>query len=573
MSKRNFFGRLLGLFFILLYCGGCQSGSASWQTLTPKRKVPPLETTEEAKDEKILDSEPLEQATPVQEEEGVVQQSLHSFTVDEPVAKIADCLPDSQYVAKRLDLYEKKQAHWQNVAATFLELDLAMEQPARWEECTALIGRIIIGYTGVRDLAHGGVTRIAATPTEVFGQEISYLESDCEEIFVQAVAATPGALQNYREIISSQAEAVLFFYAGQEQYDKVIAAYEDLQAISSGGNRSAQVREVYAQALRATGQMAQASRVLLEIADAKGDGQGWPQRLQAAELLFAQGEFARARQQYQRVAVVFADWQRVESEVKDHVVLLSDFESHPKETSLYGQALYGWLLFDGSGLPRQLAESVARLEREFAETDHARMARQLLNKASGSAGEYVDLQLQVAGDLVAEKEFFQALELLGILSKSSLPDEKAQLVEETLREVQLLNEQDIEEKKILKEQELADSWQEALHLFDQRKFDLAIAGFEALLSTSYQQEAKMKIVAAANLAAADLRKQAAGLFVKSRKVTHPEQKTDLLMKSRRLLLLIQKKYPEADVIPKVIQNQSAIEEQIRAIDSDLLEDD
>lgn len=573
MKTQLCFPRLVTALSALLLFTGCQSGSATWEALTPKKAVPPYEevTQDDISEEKIVSSEPLPYPASTQHET-VQEEGMQPPVVKEVASSVmVKCLLDSQYVASRLDLYTKKQLHWRNVTETFRELDMAMGHPVKWSECVQRIDDIVTGYATLGDI---GQVMSSSTSTlfNVFQLDILYLESECRPLFTEAVAAIPDGLNTYRDVISGQAKAVLFFYAGQQEYDKVVAAYHDLLVTVPRGKVSPELLGIYAHALQATGDLEQAALVFLEVADVKGDGQGWPQRLQAAQLLFAQGEFVRAREEYQRIASFFSNWRRKENEVQGQVDLLADLENHPKEIRLYGQALHGWLLFDGSELPRQLTENVASLERGFPGSDYARMARQLLDKASGSTGEYVELQLQVVQDLVTEKEFGQALELLELLAKSSLPPEKTGLIQDTLAEVRRLNVLDVEEKKLLKEQELATKWQESLDLFDQQKYDSAIAAFEGFLNTDYHEQAKGKIIAAANLAAADLRKQAAGLFVKSRKVVHTEQKLALLMESRHLLLTVREKYSQADVISKVIQNQQAIEEQIRGIDPDLLEE-
>ena len=573
MRTQFYFSRLLTTFFALFFCSACQTVGPTWEALSLEEKVPLDEKTvqQDITEEEIVASAPLQQ--PVSNQPQVVaEEAVVTPVVSEEIAPAGvRCLPDPQYVATRLALYEKKQLHWDNVSQTFQELDVVMAQPEKWQECLQWIDDIVRGYTALAD-GEQAAGEEPVLPFTAFKLDILYQESSCRSHFAEAVAAIPGALATYRHIISSQAAAVLFYYAGQKEYDKVLAAYQDLLVAVPSGTFSPELLELYGHALLKTGDMQQASQVFLKVADARGGAQGWPLRLQAAELLLAQGEFVRAREEYQRVVSFFADWHQKEKEIQGHVDLLAGWENHPAEMNLYRRALHGWLLFKGNELPRELIDSVTRLEGQYAGSDYALMARQLLNKASGSTGEYVDLQLEVVQDLVTEKEFGQALELLQLLTKRSVPPEKSILVQETLDEVQKLYALDVEEKKRLKEQELARKWQEAQGLFDQQKYDLAIAAFAAFLNTDKHEQAKDKMTSATNMAAVNLRKQAAGLFVKSRKIANGAQKAALLMESRRLLLIVLEKYPEADVISKVTQNRQVIEEQIRAIDGDLLEE-
>lgn len=144
-------------------------------------------------------------------------------------------------------------------------------------------------------------------------------------------------------------------------------------------------------------------------------------------------------------------------------------------------------------------------------------------------------------------------------------------IKEAQNEVKVLHEEEKTREEKRRVQELENKWQEASGLFDQRQYDAAIGLFQELINSEYRDQARAKMTEATNLAASELRKESAGLFVQSRKVEHPEQKAALLLESRRLLLLIQEKYPDAEVISKVKQNIAAIEEQIRILDPSLLE--
>jgi hypothetical protein len=106
---------------------------------------------------------------------------------------------------------------------------------------------------------------------------------------------------------------------------------------------------------------------------------------------------------------------------------------------------------------------------------------------------------------------------------------------------------------------------------DSRRFDLAIPAFENLLGTDYEEQAKIKIVEAANLAAGQMRKEAASLFVQAGKTPDIENKKKLLLDSYGLLNEILVKFPQTDLLDKVNQNIAILEEQIRRIDPALLE--
>lgn len=123
----------------------------------------------------------------------------------------------------------------------------------------------------------------------------------------------------------------------------------------------------------------------------------------------------------------------------------------------------------------------------------------------------------------------------------------------------------------LGEQEQLDRWNRALGLFDSGNYDEAISEFGGLLHTSRAAAARDKIREAGGIVAGQLRRQAAGVFVKARKTEDPAQKKKLLEESWSLLNKIVTAYPEVEIIDKVKQNQTLIEEQLHQLDPALLQ--
>lgn len=123
----------------------------------------------------------------------------------------------------------------------------------------------------------------------------------------------------------------------------------------------------------------------------------------------------------------------------------------------------------------------------------------------------------------------------------------------------------------LAEQEQVEAWNKAAGLFDAGKYEEAIPGLASLLKTSYGPVAKEKLLKAQNEVATQLRKQAAGIFVKARKTEGVSQKTKLLEESWALLNKIITTYPEAGIVDKVRQNLAQIEEQLADLDPGLLQ--
>jgi hypothetical protein len=483
-------------------------------------------------------------------------------------------MPD--FAAGRINHYRDRQTQWQELEAGFARQEFALPQPEKWRGCTETLAAILDGYFALHALLKSEGEPAAAAPPEgrqsspfaVFQEDITFLEGDCPTLFTAAAAVVPGG---QRPAAGGQAETAVRYWAGLGDNAQVINAYENMAASGRQEDIAPEVREMYARALRAEGRLAQAADVLLGVAQSREQWLAWPQRLQAAELLFAAGEFGRARQQYEQVGALFTPLRQADGEVERQLALLAAPEEHGRELELYRRALLAWMQYDGQQVPPHLAESVQQLEESFPDSIHARMARELLAKAGGPAARNADDALARARELAGEKKFAEALELLAPFAAETEPAETAAAVRELTEEI---GRQQAEQTALEQtgQQEVLDArWQKAVQALDERQYDQAIGLFgEFAGDPAYQEQARAKIAEAENLAAAELRKEAASLFIKARKTAGVEQKTALLMESRRLLLLVLEKYPQADIIDKVRQNQGAIDEQIRLINPQLL---
>ena len=173
---------------------------------------------------------------------------------------------------------------------------------------------------------------------------------------------------------------------------------------------------------------------------------------------------------------------------------------------------------------------------------------------------------------MAEKRFLEAMETLDQLSNYFLTLELQAVLQRTYNEVTLAEARATESQRQLEEMALAEQWNAAVNLLDSQLYDAAILAFLALQETEYADKAQAKITEAANLAAGQMRKEAASLFIKAGKTSDIERKKELLLASHQLLKEILVKYPQTDLLDKVNQNLAVLEEQIRRLDPTLLEE-
>ena len=570
-----FAGRLCVAATVLLLVNGCGLG--------PKKKVPPLvemAPPPAPAEQPVAVSPPVVPPSPPPAPpgpDGMAGAIQPPAPAPRPGFDPALVAGMDDFVAGRINHYRDSQTQWQELEAGFSRQEFALPQPEKWQGCTTSLAAILDGYFALHALLKSEGDQAGegqpAAPFAVLQHDISFLEGDCRTLFAAAAAVIPGQAAS-RGAVAGQADAAVRYWAGLGDNAQVINAYENMAAAGREEDVSPETREMYARALRATGKLAQAAEVLLAVAQGKEEWLAWPLRLQAAELLFATGEFRRAREQYAHVAALFSRVRQADGEVEKQLALLAGQEEHARELELYSRALLGWLQYDGQQVPPQLMESVQQLEAISSESVYARMGRELLAKAGGPAVRNAEDALMRARQLTEEKKFAEALELLAPYSQDTEPPETVLAVRELAEEIrrQQTEQGDMPQTEQQTEQQeaLDAKWQKALQTLDERQYDQAIVLFAEFVDPAYQEQARVKIAEAENLAAAELRKEAASLFIKARKSANVEQKSALLMESRRLLLQVQEKYPQADIIDKVRQNQRAIEEQILTINPQLL---
>lgn len=567
MKEMSVFAGRLGVAAMLLFLvNGCG--------LSPKKKVPPLE--EMAPPAMVVPAPPVAPPSPLpagpEVTAGAIQPPVPAPRPGFDPALVAGM---DDFVAGRINHYRDGQTQWQELEAGFARQEFPLPQPEKWQECTASLAAILDGYFALHAMLKNEDDQAGegqpSAPFAVFQHDISFLEGDCRTLFAAAAAVIPEQAAS-RGAVAGQANAAVRYWAGQGNNAQVINAYENMAAAGREKDVSPETREMYARALRATGKLAQAAEVLLAVAQGREEWLAWPLRLQAAELLFATGEFSRAREQYEHVTALFSSLRQADGEVEKQLALLAGQDEHARELELYSRALLGWLQYDGQQVPPQLMESVQQLEAISPESIYAREGRELLARAGGPAVAVrnADEALLRARQLAAERKYAEALELLAPFSQDTESAETAAAVGELEEEIIRLQSDQAGMPQTEQQDALDVKWQKALQTLDERQYDQAIVLFGEFVDPAYQEPARAKIAEAVNLAASELRKEAASLFIKARKSASVEQKTALLTESRRLLLQVQEKYPQADIIDKVRQNQRAIDEQILAINPQLL---
>ncbi|MBU1737727.1 MAG: hypothetical protein KKG35_06265 [Proteobacteria bacterium] len=486
-------------------------------------------------------------------------------------------LPSVAMIDQRLALYGEKVSNWQTLAEQIEDLELLARRPPNWPDCFNRIENIFRGYSLLMEVAlkleHPSIEdeNLSLDPWQIYNQDISYLESGCEQVFMASAALVNGLIDRHTDSVARQSESIVGQYAGKGRYEEAIIAFQNLMAAYPERDVSLDTRRMYGLALLKTGKLEMAGEVLDgTLKEMTPSPEERSLRRLVADLLLASGRIDLAKKHYRRLADFFESRKGDDRWVADQLALLSGVEMDASELPLYMDVLRSYITFDGLNIPAGMKEQVEKLEEEFPDSPFSFRARQMFGQTEDSARGWITSKMDRIDAYLKKKDFSQAKATLEMMLAGDLPVSMRETVQRTMDDVLLAEMRSLEEQKALLEQTLGEQWEKAVNNLESRKFDEAINAFTALLDTDYDAQAREKIRETSEKAAAEMRRLAAGIFVKARKEGDYDRKKQLFKECWGLLNDIMIKYPEVSLISKVKQNIEIIEQQIVLFDPELL---
>jgi hypothetical protein len=559
----------LSCMVLIILLSACQKRSVPDIMMEERASFPPPQISQPAPVIEYLGEKDKEQHTESQQDAAEIplDESVPSPDTGYWKKVFSADLSNSEFISLRQNVYSNKISQWRMLLETLESLDMEAGESSLSQGCIMEMERILAGYNEIVK----GLPGESYLQFVVWQNDISFLESNCETVFADQMASVSEQLDHYAGLSVSQAEKVVNHYAEQENYERVIALYRRLTT-STDRKPDLLTQEIYGHALQRTGNLTEAAAVFLAVADSYENSKNWKLRFHAADILIAIGSFDKALEQYRIVAESFDSWRTVDHEVQARLELLDNVEERSEALQLYAQASHSWMTGDGKELPDVLLRNVRILEYKYGQTIYAEEGNQLRLQAEKSVHSYVKRSLEEVKRLVLEKNFNTAQRIVNELVQLKTPRATGDLIQITNDEIKQAEADEKILQQQLKEEALVAQWQQANLLFDQKEYGKAIVLFKGLVNSVYKNKALSKIDKATQLAASDMRKRAALLFSKSRKISGIEKKTTLLLESRAILQDIIRRYPEAKIIDKVVVNLDVIEKQILNIDPSLLDD-
>jgi len=568
----------IGIFFIavIFLFTGCASKQASTRTrqadtsasnvqAAPKRTKTYAKPTKRQETTKPLSS-PLLSSKFVNEKTVVVQNiPVNQQNID--------------FIEQRLLAYEKKFQQWIEVSEVIMQTDDESAALHGDVDCEQQFERILAGYSLLLErMLHTKTVPVdkidTVNPAHMQQLDIAFLESKCAEQLGHNKIFDYDFLPETEEVVSfSQKEKLIAVHLEKEEYQQAISAFMELQQLYPNREPDFITQFQYGLALQHTGQLEAAARHYNKmLTTASQNVEPANLQRQIADLQLSTGDLAAAISSYedifqtQNIFAIEKTWS------DEQLAFLRSIDPDSEEMKAYIKLLGEFMTNDYRIYGADLNEKLYTFALDYAGNPIADHAMRLKSFSENQLRFWFGNQLTKVDRLVAEKRFQEAMETLDQLSNSFLTLELQAILQRTYSEITLAEEQATEAQRQLKEMALAEQWNAAVNILDSQHYDAAILAFNAFQETEYADQAQAKITEAANLAAGQIRKEAASLFIKAGKTSDIERKKELLLASHQLLKDILVKYPNTDLLDKVNQNLAVLEEQIRRVDPALLEE-
>jgi len=480
---------------------------------------------------------------------------------------------DLEFVRQRFNTYQAKLDRWAEISEVTEKSKLAEKLSAKGFECIQLLEWVLTGYRSLLERMEQGEiapvdeTDMLAHP-KMLQLDITFLESGCNDVLAIDIPAQPESAKEEESHYSfDEAQKIFVSHVRNENFHEALLEYTNFSTNYPGQKPAILTQLNYGLALQYTGQVEAAARHFSKMLNS-GDLLVSPLNLQLkmADLLLASGDIAGAESYYENFIQELKAVEAKKTWAMEQLAFLRSIDPESEDMIEYTKLFRKFMGYDYKVHSDELNEKINTFARTHAGSPFAVSILRLKAFTIEQLNFWLGRQLVKIDSLVAEKRFAEASEILKNMSQYYLPADLQAIVQRTYYEIGQAELQATANQRLNQEKKLTEQWDNAVQLMDSQHFDLAISAFELLKGTDYEEQATMKIVEAANMAAGQMRKEAASLFVQAGKTRDLENKKRLLLESHGLLNEILVKFPQTDLLDKVHQNISILEEQIRRID-------
>ena len=563
---------------LILLLGGCTATPSKTSSDMAEPTAPGSQDFEQAQQPQITPPRQTEQNISSPQEVSL-KQSVFDSNEPTQINKVPVSSADLEFVQQRFTEYQAKLDQWLKISEFDEESKLAGELSSRGIECARLLERILTGYSLLLEKMQQSQTvpvdkTDTVDPQKMQQLDIAFLESRCGEILATDTSAQDeSTTEEELQYSFDEAQEIITSRVKYENFQEALLGYSSLSTDYPEQKPAIFTRLNYGLALQYTGQIDAAARHFSKLL-ASDDLSVDPLTLQLeiADLFLASGNITAAESYYENFLLAQKSIEAEKLWAMEQLAFLRSVDPESEDMLAYTNLLREFLTYDYRVHSVALNEKINSFATEHAGSPVAVSALRLKTFTIEQLHSWFARQLIKIDFLVAEKEFTAATDILEHMTYYYLPADLQAVLQKTYYEVAQAELLATENQLRIQEMELVEQWDTAVHLMDSQRFDEAIIAFETLMGTEYEEKATIKIVEAANMAAGQMRKDAASLFIRAGRTPDIEKKEELLLDSLKMLNEIVVKFPQTDLLDKVNQNIAILEEQIRKIDPALLEE-
>lgn len=485
--------------------------------------------------------------------------------------------PALEGIHARIDAYGKKFVRWNalNTAGS----QLSEEQKAMMAGCYQKMQRILADYNTLRTAVEGSDPGDIAANSVYSARMLAVQQADLE-----LVDGECGALVAPEPAGAAPAGQQGQGLASVDKQIETLAAVRDYQGIEQAWQQLSPAQQeqvgsaaqlLYADALVYLQKEEQAAELYRRIIDSK-EAAGTPSaelmllRKKLADLAIATGRYQDAQGQYIQISKDYLALGSVDSWAKQHLAILSGDQMSSAELADYSGLVRNYLGYIPSQDGFRFVWEAEKFLSSHPNSTVASNVDTMRKEMAGQAEAWFNGILAEVDRLAKEKKYQEATALIKAQRPDMINDQQLDLLNARNDELVLAEAVEQETAKMAKQQELDQTWNSGLQLVNAGRYDEAIKVFDGMMETEYGAKADAKIVEISSMAAKDDRRKAADLFIRFTKTQDLEIRKRLLIESRSLLKGILAKYPRADITDKVLGNIQRVEQEMNAIDPNLI---
>jgi len=491
-------------------------------------------------------------------------------------------LPSMSYVNDRLFEYGRKLDRWKELDRESASTTPSEEDAAQMVRCFKRLQNVLNGYGNLRTkLLQAQQIENAEEigNSEIFDlqkNDIEFLEGPCGQLLATAeVKQSAGWTDRQQGADLSQQETLIGRYSANNEYEEVVQVWQQIPE-GQVGRVHLQSKIQYGNALMFLHQERKAAAIYQEVVDQMSASKEQPTDLVSlrkvlADLYTASGDYQRALEQYGKISDDYQNLGKLEEWSKLQLSILQRSGNDSPELSEFSTLLRDYLGFIPERDGYKVLWEADKFLTNYPYSPVSSNVDFIKSDTQARADKWFNGFISQVDNLGAEKKFPDALKMMETIPTDIVGPEKQAAIKEKNEELLLAEAVEKETEKMAKVQDLQHQWNNGMLLAKNGRYDEAISVFTNLIDTEYGTKAEAKIKEVSLEAAKNDRKQAASMFQRYIKTTDLESRKKLLIETRKLLKAILVKYPDVEIGPKVIGNIARVEQEMNAIDPNLVQ--